>query len=104
MLSKNKDRFIDLITSIRNSIHNNGLYVPRGVKKSNRIVWNNMIFRFDENKPIVVKDLWSYLIPFSNEIYKTFNDIINSSEIKSMVISTIRQNLTKLCCKESPLK
>ena len=36
MLSKDKDRFIDLIISIRNSIHNNGLYVPKGIKKSNR--------------------------------------------------------------------
>jgi hypothetical protein len=31
LLNEEKDKFVDLITSIRNSIHNNGLYVPRGV-------------------------------------------------------------------------
>ena len=41
-----------------------------------------MVFRFDENKPIIIKDLWSHLIPFSNEIYRTFSDMVNSNEIK----------------------
>lgn len=78
----NKDTFIDLISSIRNSIHNNGLYVPkRSTNKPRKIVWNNMLFRFDENKPIIIKDLWSHLVPFTKEINKTFNDIINSHEI-----------------------
>jgi hypothetical protein len=82
MLSKEKNRFADLITSIRNSIHNNGLYVPRSIEKPKPIVWNNTRFHFDENKPIIIKDIWSHLIPISNEIYGTFNDVINSPEIQ----------------------
>lgn len=82
MFSGEKNKFVDLITSIRNSIHNNGLYVPRGEKKSNSIIWNNTRFHFDENKPIIIKDIWSHLIPISNEIYITFNDVINSPEIQ----------------------
>jgi hypothetical protein len=84
ILGKDKDKFIDLIASVRYSIHNNGLYVPRGTKKNNRIVWNNMLFRFDEDKPIIIKDLWSHLLPFSREIYKAFSDIVNSDEIKKI--------------------
>jgi hypothetical protein len=73
-----KDRFIDLISSIRNSIHNNGLYVPKGSTKSKKVVWNNVMFQFDENKPIAIKDLWSSLIPISREVHSIFSGIINS--------------------------
>jgi hypothetical protein len=78
----NKDKFIDLVSSIRNSIHTNGLYVPRGSTKNKRIVWNNTIFGFDEDKPIKIKDLWLNLIPISREVYKIFSNIINTDEIK----------------------
>jgi hypothetical protein len=81
----NKDKFIDLISSIRNSIHNNGLYVPKGSTKSTKIVWNNVIFQFDEDKPIAIKDLWSSLIPISREVYIIFSRIINSDEIKKIM-------------------
>jgi len=38
----NNDKFIDLVYPIRNSIHNNGLYVRMGSTKSKKIVWNNV--------------------------------------------------------------
>ncbi|MFY9795928.1 MAG: hypothetical protein WAJ93_09580, partial [Candidatus Nitrosopolaris sp.] len=60
----------------------NGLYVPRGSTKNKRIVWNNTIFGFDEDKPIKIKDLWLNLIPISREVYKIFSNIINTDEIK----------------------
>jgi hypothetical protein len=81
----NKDKFIDLISSIRNSIHNNGLYVPMGSIKNKKIVWNNVMFHFDENKPIAIKDLWSSLIPILREVYSIFSGIINSDEIKKIM-------------------
>lgn len=79
-----KDEFIDLISSIRNSIHTNGLYMPRGSTKSKRIVWNNTVFNFVEDKPIAIKDLWLNLIPISREIYKIFSNIVSSDEIKKI--------------------
>jgi hypothetical protein len=72
----NKDKFIDVISTIRNGIHNKGVYIPRAVE------WNNVIFHFDENKPISIT--WSNLVSFSKEIYKIFTDIINSNQIKKI--------------------
>jgi hypothetical protein len=50
----------------------------------NKIEWNNIIFNFDEDKPIATKDLWSGLIPISREVCIIFNRIINSDEIKKI--------------------
>jgi hypothetical protein len=41
-----RDEFIDLITYLRNSLHNNGIFVPAGKLKSRKIVWNNTIHFF----------------------------------------------------------
>jgi hypothetical protein len=81
---ENKDKFIDLTTSLRNSIHNNGLYMPKVSTKSKRFVWNNAHFQFDECKPIIIKNLWSSLIPISQEIYNIFSEIINSDPVKKI--------------------
>jgi hypothetical protein len=81
---KNRDKFIDLIAKLRNAIHTNGLYVPKGNMKNDRIFWNKMIFVFNENKPITFQSLWSSLIPISREIIHLFNEIINSNDIKSI--------------------
>jgi hypothetical protein len=35
-----KDDFIDLITYLRNSFHNTGLFVPSGELKDRHIPWN----------------------------------------------------------------
>jgi hypothetical protein len=78
----NKDKFIDVILTVRNGIHNNGVYIPRGHIKNKKIEWNNVIFHFDENKPISIT--WSNLVSFSKEIYKIFTDIINSNQIKKI--------------------
>ncbi len=78
--NKERFKFIDVISSIRNSIHNNGLYV----RKSKRIVWNSMIFHFNENMPIMTGDLWLWLLPISREIYMIFIDVVRSNEIKKI--------------------
>jgi hypothetical protein len=84
LLTKDNDKFIDLIVLLRNSIHNNGVYVPLGSARTREIKWNNTVFRFVENEPISQPQLWSNLISFSKEIFKIFIDIINSSEIKKI--------------------
>src|SRR5829696_4503221 len=76
-----KEDFIDLISTIRNSIHNNGRFVPRGSTKTKRIKWNNILFSFDEDKPIIISQLWSTFIPFSKEIFNIFSCVISSPEI-----------------------
>jgi hypothetical protein len=47
-----RDNFIDLITNLRNSFHNNGLFVPKSRQKHRKIQWNKTIYYFDENRPI----------------------------------------------------
>jgi hypothetical protein len=42
----NKDQFIDLITLIRNSIHNNGLFIPRKTSSNRKIIWKGIPFLF----------------------------------------------------------
>jgi hypothetical protein len=84
LLTKDNDKFIDLVGLLRNSIHNNGVYEPRGSTKMREIEWNNTVFLFVENTPISQPQLWSNLISFSKEILKIFTDIINSNEIKKI--------------------
>src|SRR5919198_2099453 len=79
---KNRDKFIDLISKLRNAIHTNGLYVPKGNMKNDKIIWNKMRFVFNENKSITFQSLWSSLIPISKEIMYLFSEIINSDDIK----------------------
>jgi hypothetical protein len=50
--------------------------------KNDKIIWNKMMFVFNENKPITFQSLWSSLIPISKEIMDLFNKIINSNDIK----------------------
>jgi hypothetical protein len=50
--------------------------------KNDKIIWNKMRFVFNENKPITFQSLWSSLIPISREIIDSFNEIINSNDIK----------------------
>ena len=79
---KNQDKFIDLISKLRNAIHTNGLYVPKGNMKNDKIIWNKMRFVFNENKSITFQSLWSSLIPISKEIIDLFSEIMNSNDIK----------------------
>jgi len=80
----NKDRFIDLIILIRNSLHNNGLFIPRGTSPNRKIIWKGIPFHFDKNKSIEMKDLWIRWISISKEIVSIFNSIINSEKIKKI--------------------
>lgn len=58
-LAKRVD-FIDLITLLRNSFHNNGTFNPGGKQHNRKIPWNNTIYYFNENKPINESkgDMW----------------------------------------------
>ena len=80
----NEDNFVDLITSIRNSIHNNGLYIPRNSTISRKIVWKNIAFHFDKNKQFTKEELWLHWINITKETINLFNKIINSNEIKKI--------------------
>lgn len=81
---KKRDTFIDLITYIRNSFHNNGLFVPSGKLKNRKIPWNNTIYFFNENQPINESkgDIWLSFVPISREVIDFFNDVINSNRVK----------------------
>lgn len=93
-----KDDFIDLITYIRNSLHNNGMFMPRRrVKgrilsddelKDRNIQWRGPTFYFKANKPITNSntnsDMWPSLVPIINEIITIFNDIMESPKMKNI--------------------
>jgi hypothetical protein len=81
-----RDDFIDLITYLRNSFHNNGRFVPRGPMKNRKIIWNNTIYTFNANQPIKdsKSDLWLSLVPISREIITIFNEVINSTPVKNI--------------------
>jgi hypothetical protein len=82
---KERIKFIDLISSIRNSIHNNGVYVPTNDnEKPKRIQWNKTFFVFKPNRPIEF-DIWNHFISISKEILKIYTEIINSLEIKKII-------------------
>ena len=82
--TKKKDNFIDLITYLRNSFHNNGLFVPEGELKNRNIPWNDTMYYFKENQCITNSkgDMWLSLVPIMKEIIVTFNEIINSIQVK----------------------
>jgi hypothetical protein len=79
----NKNKFIDLITYLRNSLHNNGLYMPLRDPENKEIEWNDTIFTFIVNEPIR-SDLWRSLVPICREITGLFNEIISTKAIEEI--------------------
>jgi hypothetical protein len=82
--TKQRDDFIDLVTYLRNSFHNNGLFLPGGELKDRNIPWNGTIYYFRENQRIKDSkgDMWLSLIPICREIIIIFNETINSVRVK----------------------
>ncbi|MGA7370221.1 MAG: hypothetical protein WBX01_13925 [Nitrososphaeraceae archaeon] len=80
-----RNNFIDLITWLRNSYHNNGIFVPAGGLRSKSIVWNNTTYSFKENQPIKESkgDMWLSFVPISREIINFFKEIIDHNSIKN---------------------
>ena len=80
---KKRDKFIDLITLLRNSFHNNGIFIPAGKSPNRKIVWNNTTYYFSENQPIKESkgEMWLSFVPISREIISFFKDIIQSKDI-----------------------
>jgi hypothetical protein len=83
---KKRDKFIDLLTYLRNSMHNNGLFVPGGKLSNRKIVWNNTIYTFNEDLQIKdsKSDMWLSFIPISKEITIVFNELIDTNQIRSI--------------------
>ncbi|MPZ07430.1 MAG: hypothetical protein GEU26_13625 [Nitrososphaeraceae archaeon] len=81
---KKRDKFIDLIIYLRNSFHNNGLFVPAGSLKDTEIRWNKTIYYFNKNRPIKESkgDIWLSFVPISQEIITFFNEIISSVPVQ----------------------
>lgn len=74
------DNFIDVLSSVRNSLHNNGRYVNR----TRHIPWSNIDFHFVENRLISTDEFWSWLMPISREIYRILFGIVSSDKIKKI--------------------
>lgn len=77
------DKFIDLITLLRNSFHNNGVFIPTGKSPNRKIVWDNTTYYFSDNQPIKESkgDMWLSFVPISREIMSFFKDIIRTKDV-----------------------
>ena len=64
---KKRENLIDLIIYLRNSFHNNGLFIPAGNLKGTKIRWNKTVNYFNENRPIRESkgDIWLSFVPIS---------------------------------------
>lgn len=78
---------IDILITIRNSVHNNGNYSPP-YKNKNRIdkiimfQGNEYVFKLD--KPIQLKDFWLLTFDVLNEMLKMVTDIVDSIPISNI--------------------
>jgi hypothetical protein len=83
---KPRDDFVDLITWLRNSFHNNGVYIPPTGKKGRNILFRDTTIYFKEYQPIKESggDLWLSLIPISQAIMDLFIEMINTEIINEM--------------------
>lgn len=67
-----REKFINVVTRVRNSIHNNGVFIsPK--KQDTRYNWNNYPYRFCHGKLIKIPDIWLHYIKFSKEFIKIFD-------------------------------
>ncbi|TVP40081.1 hypothetical protein [Candidatus Nitrosocosmicus arcticus] len=80
--TENKNNFIEIATTIRNSIHNNGAYISRNSKDRPIIDWDGKLYRFNHQKPIET-DLWKLNLDFTRELLHIFDKIIEHQSIAS---------------------
>ena len=57
-------KFFDLLRKLRNSVHNNGVYTLN----DDEIVWNDFKYKFINNKPIEIDNLWEKWFDITNEL------------------------------------
>jgi len=76
---------IDILITIRNTIHNNGIYSPpykNKYRKDKAVTFqgNKDVFKVD--KPIQLKDFWLLTFDLLTEMLNMVTDIVNSKSIK----------------------
>jgi hypothetical protein len=77
----NRAQFINVVSRVRNSIHNNGVFVsPK--EKNAKFVWDNHPYEFDHGKPITIPDIWLHYIKFTKEFVAIFDEISGSVEVQ----------------------
>lgn len=78
---KEKCHFINIVTRLRNSNHNNGVFIsPKD--KSSKYTWKNTTYEFSHGKPIDISDIWIHYIKFTKEFIKIFDDLIGLPDIQ----------------------
>lgn len=78
--TENKNNFIEVATTVRNSIHNNGAYVARSKKDRQILKWDGRAYSFKHQKPIQT-DLWKFNIDFTNEVITIFDRILGNQTL-----------------------
>ena len=71
---KEKCQFINIVTRLRNSNHNNGVFISPA-DKSSKYTWKNTSYEFSHGKPIKIPDIWNHYIKFTKEFIKIFDDL-----------------------------
>lgn len=77
-LDKQYTDFFDYLTTIRNSIHNNGRYISRGIHQLPKQVkdFDGIVYTFHHDTIISVNDVWNNNIRMTKAFSSIYNDIV----------------------------
>jgi hypothetical protein len=85
-------KFTRLISIVRNTIHNNGVYSPtyrkdrkKGflVQKNMQVTWNKKCYKFKVNTPVTFINTWTFELLITNEILKMMKKITQYNKVMS---------------------
>jgi hypothetical protein len=83
-------KFTRLISLVRNTIHNNGVYSPTYrkdrrsrllVQRNTQVTWNEKCYKFKINTPITFINTWSFELLITKEILKMMKEIIRYNKV-----------------------
>lgn len=92
-LKKRYSKFMNLLTTIRNTIHNNGVYSPtykknkrtgKLIQKNKQISWKQFKFKFRVGRIVKFYDFWNFIFSIARTLLKLMKEIINSSKISQI--------------------
>jgi hypothetical protein len=90
-------KFVKLISLVRNTIHNNGVYSPtfrkdrksgQLIQKNTQVTWNKKSYKFIVNKPVTFINAWTFELLITDELLKMTKKIIlhNKVILKSRIV------------------
>lgn len=100
-LKRRYSKFTNLLTTIRNTLHNNGVYSPmyrmnkctgKLIQKNKQISWRHFRFKFRVGRIVKFHDFWNFIFCIVRTLLKLMKEIVNSSKISQIKRGMIYQN------------